>query len=94
MLQNNALHGRGKVTVDLLYLSLDKLEFSSKDLSNVQVLDLSHNHLTSFPEVILTFKNIEKVDLSWNHIMNFPPNLPLNIEINRAWNRKKSKWLS
>jgi len=90
MLQNNTVHGIGKVTVDLSCLSLDKLEFSSKELSNVQVLDLSHNHLTSFPEVILTLKKIERVDLSWNHILEFPQNFPEHIVINKAWNRAKS----
>jgi len=77
--------------IDLSFMELEDFSITYEKLMNIKILDLSHNHLTSFPEVILTLKSIEKVDLSWNHIMNFPPNLPLNIEINRAWNRKKSK---
>ena len=76
--------------LDLSSMGLKELLIPYEDLSNIRILILSHNHLTSFPKVILTLKKIERVDLSWNHILEFPQNLPRHIVINKAWNRAKS----
>jgi len=60
--------------IDLSYNSMQWLQEESIP-KDVEILDLSNNHLYNFPDFLLNLKNLRILKMQNNHILNLPKDI-------------------